>query len=94
LYPAKSTSYAATLNGFRMQINVADVNSLFGSRGSSIWLAPSQPILFYALWLPVHWIRLYQMLELVKDGSRRGPDRSVHELLRPYMRKQKYRAGG
>jgi len=61
--------------------------------GSSI-LARSLPaILLYALLLPVHAFRLYQMLELIKKvRAAAGTDLSMN-WLRPYMKKRKYRKG-
>ena len=61
--------------------------------GSSI-LAHSIPaILLYALLLPVHAFRLYQMLELIKKvRAAAGTDLSMN-WLRPYMKKRKYRKG-
>src|SRR6476646_6422785 len=61
--------------------------------GSSI-LARSLPaILLYALLLPVHSIRLYQMLELIKKvRAAAGADLSMN-WLRPYMKKRRHRAG-
>lgn len=61
--------------------------------GSSI-LARSLPaIVLYLLLLPVHSIRLYQMLELIKKvRAAAGTDLSM-DWLRPYMKKRKYREG-
>ena len=61
--------------------------------GASI-LARSLPaIVLYALLLPVHSIRLYQMLELIKKvRAAAGTDLSM-DWLRPYMKKRKYRKG-
>ena len=61
--------------------------------GASI-LARSLPaILLYALLLPVHSIRLYQMLELIKKvRAAAGADLSMN-WLRPYMKKRRHRAG-
>ena len=61
--------------------------------GASI-LARSLPaIALYALLLPVHSIRLYQMLELIKKvRAAAGTDLSM-DWLRPYMKKRKYRKG-
>ena len=57
-------------------------------------LARSLPaILLYALLLPVHSIRLYQMLELIKKvRAAAGADLSMN-WLRPYMKKRRHRAG-
>ena len=50
-------------------------------------------ILLYALLLPVHSIRLYQMLELIKKvRAAAGADLSMN-WLRPYMKKRRHRAG-
>ena len=61
--------------------------------GSSI-LARSLPaITLYAALLPVHSIRLYQMLNLIKKvRAAAGTDLSM-DWLRPYMKKRKYRKG-
>ena len=61
--------------------------------GSSI-LARSLPaIALYVLLLPVHSIRLYQMLQLIKKvRAAAGTDLSM-DWLRPYMKKRKYRKG-
>jgi CRP-like cAMP-binding protein len=57
-------------------------------------MARSLPaIALYALLLPVHSIRLYQMLELIKKvRAAAGTDLSM-DWLRPYMKKRKYRKG-
>ena len=50
-------------------------------------------IVLYAMLLPVHSIRLYQMLELIKRvRAAAGSDLSMN-WLRPYMKKRKYRKG-
>lgn len=61
--------------------------------GASI-LARSLPaIVLYVLLLPVHSIRLYQMLQLIKKvRAAAGSDLSM-DWLRPYMKKRKYREG-
>jgi CRP-like cAMP-binding protein len=61
--------------------------------GSSV-LARSLPaILLYALLLPVHSFRLYQMLALIKKvRMAAGTDLSM-DWLRPYMQRRKYRKG-
>jgi CRP-like cAMP-binding protein len=61
--------------------------------GASI-LARSLPaIVLYVLLLPVHSIRLYQMLQLIKKvRAAAGSDLSM-DWLRPYMKKRKYRNG-
>ena len=61
--------------------------------GSSI-LAYSLPAMaLYALLLPVHSIRLYQMLQLIKKvRAAAGTDLSM-DWLRPYMKKRKYHKG-
>ena len=61
--------------------------------GSSILARSLLAIALYALLLPVHSIRLYQMLELVKKArAAAGTDLSM-DWLRPYMKKRKYRKG-
>ncbi len=61
--------------------------------GASL-LARSLPaIALYALLLPVHSIRLYQMLALIKKVRiAAGTDLSMN-WLRPYMKRRKYRKG-
>ena len=61
--------------------------------GSAI-LARSLPaILLYVLLLPVHSIRLYQVLQLIKKvRAAAGTDLSMN-WLRPYMKRRKYREG-
>jgi CRP-like cAMP-binding protein len=61
--------------------------------GASI-LARSLPaIVLYVLLLPVHSVRLYQMLQLIKKvRAAAGSDLSM-DWLRPYMKKRKYRNG-
>jgi CRP-like cAMP-binding protein len=50
-------------------------------------------IFLYALLLPVHFIRLFQMLNLIKKvQAATGTDLSM-DWLRPYMKRRKYRAG-
>jgi hypothetical protein len=59
--------------------------------GSSV-LARSLPaILLYALLLPVHAFRLYQMLELIKKVRAAARTDLSMNWLRPYMKKRRYR---
>jgi CRP-like cAMP-binding protein len=61
--------------------------------GASIMARSLPAIVLYALLLPVHSIRLYQMLELIKKvRAAAGTDLSM-DWLRPYMKKRKYRKG-
>jgi CRP-like cAMP-binding protein len=61
--------------------------------GASILTRSLPAIALYALLLPVHSIRLYQMLELVKKArAAAGTDLSM-DWLRPYMKRRKYRKG-
>jgi CRP-like cAMP-binding protein len=61
--------------------------------GSSV-LARSLPaILLYALLLPVHAFRLYQMLELIKKVRAAARTDLSMNWLRPYMKKRRYRKG-
>ena len=61
--------------------------------GASI-LARSLPaILLYALLLPVHSIRLYQMFELIKKVRAAAKADLSMNWLRPYMKKRRHRAG-
>jgi CRP-like cAMP-binding protein len=57
-------------------------------------LARSLPaIALYALLLPVHSIRLYQMLQLIKKVRAAAVSDLSMDWLRPYMRKRKCRKG-
>src|SRR5262249_39240018 len=61
--------------------------------GSSILAGSIPAIALYVLLLPVHSIRLYQMLQLIKKvRAAAGTDLSM-DWLRPYMKKRKYRKG-
>ncbi len=74
-------------------LRITSIVSTLSLLGASI-LARSLPaILLYALLLPVHSIRLYQMLELIKKvRAAAGADLSMN-WLRPYMKKRRHRAG-
>jgi CRP-like cAMP-binding protein len=57
-------------------------------------LSQSVPaIVLYALLLPVHSVRLYQMLELIKKVRAAARTDLSMNWLRPYMKKRKYRKG-
>jgi CRP-like cAMP-binding protein len=74
-------------------LRITSLVSTFCLLGSSI-LARSLPaILLYALLLPVHSIRLYQMLELIKKVRAAAQADLSMNWLRPYMKKRKYRQG-
>ena len=61
--------------------------------GASILSRSFPAIVLYVLLLPVHSIRLYQMVELIKKArAAAGSDLSM-DWLRPYMKKRKYRKG-
>jgi CRP-like cAMP-binding protein len=61
--------------------------------GASILSRSLPAITLYVLLLPVHSIRLYQMLQLIKKvRAAAGTDLSM-DWLRPYMKKRKYRKG-
>ncbi len=61
--------------------------------GASILSRSLPAILLYALLLPVHSFRLYQMLDLIKKvRAAVGTDLSM-DWLRPYMKRRKYRKG-
>jgi CRP-like cAMP-binding protein len=61
--------------------------------GASILTRSLPAIVLYVLLLPVHSIRLYQMLELIKKvRAAAGTDLSM-DWLRPYMKQRKYRKG-
>ena len=61
--------------------------------GASILSRSLPAIVLYVLLLPVHSIRLYQMLQLIKKvRAAAGSDLSM-DWLRPYMKKRKYRKG-
>lgn len=62
---------------------------LGGALLASSWLA----IVLYGLLIPVHGVRLYQMLGLIKKVQvAAGGDHSLN-WLRPYMKRRKYRKG-
>jgi CRP-like cAMP-binding protein len=74
-------------------LRITSLVSTFCLLGSSI-LARSLPaILLYALLLPVHSIRLYQMLELIKKVRAAAQADLSMNWLRPYMKNRKYRQG-
>jgi CRP-like cAMP-binding protein len=74
-------------------LRITSLVSTFCLLGSSI-LARSLPaILLYALLLPVHSIRLYQMLELIKKVRAAAQADLSMNWLRPYMKKRRYRQG-
>jgi hypothetical protein len=59
--------------------------------GASVLTRSLPAIVLYVLLLPVHSIRLYQMVELIKKArAAAGGDLSM-DWLRPYMKKRKYR---
>jgi CRP-like cAMP-binding protein len=61
--------------------------------GASILSRSLPAVGLYVLLLPVHSIRLYQMLQLIKKvRAAVGTDLSM-DWLRPYMKKRKYRKG-
>jgi CRP-like cAMP-binding protein len=61
--------------------------------GASILSRSLPAITLYVLLLPVHSIRLYQMLQLIKKvRAAVGTDLSM-DWLRPYMKKRTYRKG-
>ena len=61
--------------------------------GASVLTRSLPAIVLYVLLLPVHSIRLYQMVELIKKArAAAGGDLSM-DWLRPYMKKRKYRKG-
>jgi CRP-like cAMP-binding protein len=61
--------------------------------GSAILARSAPAILLYILLLPVHSIRLYQVLQLIKKvRAAAGSDLSMN-WLRPYMKRRKYREG-
>jgi CRP-like cAMP-binding protein len=74
-------------------LRITSLVSVLCLLGSSI-LARSLPaITLYAVLLPVHSIRLYQMFDLIKKvRAAAGTDLSM-DWLRPYMKKRKYREG-
>ena len=61
--------------------------------GASILAGSLLAIALYTLLLPVHSIRLYQMLELVKKARAAAETDLSMDWLRPYMKKRKYRKG-
>jgi hypothetical protein len=61
--------------------------------GASLLVYAIPAIVLYALLLPVHAIRLYQMLELIKKvRAATNTDHSM-DWLRPYMKRRNYQKG-
>lgn len=74
-------------------LRITSLVSVLCLLGSSILARSIPAITLYALLLPVHSIRLYQMLDLIKKVRvAAGTDLSM-DWLRPYMKKRKYRKG-
>jgi CRP-like cAMP-binding protein len=68
------------------------VSTIFLLAGAILSRSPAAMVL-YLLLLPVHSIRLYQMLRLIKKvRAAAGSDLNMN-WLRPYMKKRKYRGG-
>jgi CRP-like cAMP-binding protein len=61
--------------------------------GAGILSRSVPAIVLYTLLLPVHSIRLYQMLELIKKVRAAARTDLSMNWLRPYMKKRKYRNG-
>jgi CRP-like cAMP-binding protein len=74
-------------------LRITSLVSVLCLLGSSILARSIPAITLYALLLPVHSIRLYQMLDLIKKVRvAAGTDLSM-DWLRPYMKRRKYRTG-
>jgi CRP-like cAMP-binding protein len=74
-------------------LRITSLVSVLCLLGSSILARSIPAITLYALLLPVHSIRLYQMLDLIKKVRVAvGTDLSM-DWLRPYMKRRKYRKG-
>jgi CRP-like cAMP-binding protein len=61
--------------------------------GAGILSRSVPAIVLYAFLLPVHSVRLYQMLELIKKVRAAARTDLSMNWLRPYMKKRKYRKG-
>ena len=61
--------------------------------GASILAHSIAAIVLYALLLPVHSLRLYQMLQLIKKVRAAAASDLSMDWLRPYMKRRKYRKG-
>ena len=61
--------------------------------GAGIMSSSLPAIVLYAMLLPVHSIRLYQMLELIKKVRAAAQGDLSMNWLRPYMKKRKHRKG-
>jgi len=61
--------------------------------GAAILSRSLPAIVLYAMLLPVHSIRLYQMLGLIKKVRAAANSDLSMNWLRPYMKKRKYRKG-
>ncbi len=61
--------------------------------GAGILSRSIPAMVLYALLLPVHSIRLYQMLELIKKVRAAANSDLSLNWLRPYMKKRRYRKG-
>jgi len=74
-------------------LRVAGLVSAFFSLGTSVLNRSIPGMVIYALLLPVHSIRLYQMLELIKKVRAAANTDLSMNWLRPYMKNRKYRKG-
>jgi CRP-like cAMP-binding protein len=74
-------------------LRITSLISTFCLLGSSIFARSLPAILLYALLVPVHSIRLYQMLELIKKVRAAAQADLSMNWLRPYMKKRRYRQG-
>jgi CRP-like cAMP-binding protein len=61
--------------------------------GASILAHSIAAIVLYALLLPVHSLRLYQMLQLIKKVRAAAASDLSMDWLRPYMKRRNYRKG-
>ena len=61
--------------------------------GAGILSRSIPAMVLYALLLPVHSIRLYQMMELIKKVRAAANSDLSLNWLRPYMKKRRYRKG-
>jgi len=61
--------------------------------GAAILSRSLPAMILYALLLPVHAVRLYQMLDLIKKVRAAAVTNLSMTWLRPYMKKRRYRKG-
>ena len=74
-------------------LRVTGIASALFLLGAAILSRSLPAIVLYALLLPVHTLRLYQMLDLIKKVRAATLTNLSMSWLRPYMKKRRYRKG-